>query len=110
MAKDYEAFRHDLVSLLPRLRRFAITLAEGQEAAEDLLQSAAERALRRWKAFDDANQLDAWMFKAMQNIRRETRRYAADHPTAPIDGLEFTGVDGREVIGWRQDLQLALAQ
>ena len=35
----------DLVAMLPRLRRYALTLCKSRELADDLVQGACERAL-----------------------------------------------------------------
>nr|WP_306673724.1 sigma-70 family RNA polymerase sigma factor [Tahibacter caeni] len=46
---------------MPRLHRFARSLA-GDDGADDLLQSALERALRRWDSRREEGDLQAWLF------------------------------------------------
>ncbi|RVN15818.1 RNA polymerase sigma factor, partial [Sinorhizobium meliloti] len=46
-AAEMKDFRRDLVSLLPKLRRFAITLARNANDADDLVQEVCERAIAR---------------------------------------------------------------
>src|SRR5580658_8249855 len=56
-----------IVTLLPRLRRFARNLTRDPHDADDVVQMAVERALARsdqWRA--DAR-LDSWMFKIVRN-------------------------------------------
>ena len=109
MTKDSPAFRRELVSLLPRLRRFAVALAGGRDAAEDLLQSAIERALLRSESFDNCRRLDSWVFKIMQNIWFDMRRAAAAGPIYTDEIFETLGEDGRDVVASREDLRLASA-
>lgn len=100
-------FRQELVALLPRLRRFARALTGGRDAAEDLLQSAVERALVRCESFDADRRLDSWMFKLMQNLWFDMRRSNALDPVCSDENLDALGEDGREIVETREDLRLA---
>ena len=62
-----DTVRRDLAALLPRLRRFGRTLAPRREDADDLVQIAVERALRRADQWQPGTRLDSWMFRIMQN-------------------------------------------
>ena len=107
MTKDDLAFRQELVSLLPRLRRFALALAGQRELAEDLLHSAVERALRNWGTFQTGRRLDSWMFKIMQNHWIDTRRTQASMKLEVLDDLDPPGEDGREVTENRDEIRVA---
>lgn len=110
MRKDDLAFRKELVSLLPRLRRFAVALAGQRELAEDLLQSAVERALRNWGTFQTGRRLDSWMFKIMQNQWIDMRRADASAPTSSaIEGFDPAGEDGRRIVEARDEVRVARA-
>jgi RNA polymerase sigma-70 factor (ECF subfamily) len=102
---DQIAFRNELVSLLPRLRRFALALAGNRDAAEDLLQSAVERGLRKWGTYEKGRSLSSWMFKLMQNIWFDMRRSAAAGPSYPGELPDSVGEDGRELVEARDELQ-----
>lgn len=54
--------------MLPRLRRFARALARDVDAADDLVQAALERALRRRETWREGTRLDSWMFTLMRNL------------------------------------------
>lgn len=56
-----------LCELLPRLRRFARTLARHPADADDLLQVALERALSRAGQWRRDTRLDAWVFGIVRN-------------------------------------------
>jgi len=61
-------FRHRLSEMLPRLSRFALGLTRSRAEADDLIQSACERALNRIEQWDPGTRLDSWMFRIMQTI------------------------------------------
>ena len=55
--------RHDMIALIPRLRRFARALAGSTDDADDLVQGACERALRAIDSWEPGTRLDSWMFR-----------------------------------------------
>jgi len=57
----------ELVTLLPRLRRFARALARNPDDADDLLQLAIERALTRAEQLRSDAPLANWMFGIVRN-------------------------------------------
>lgn len=67
MSGQSEEFRVRLVELLPRLRRFALSLTGNQNEADDLVQDACERALRHADTFQQGRRLESWVFGIMQN-------------------------------------------
>ena len=74
-----DTLQHELVVLLPRLRRFARLLARQREDADDLVQAALERALRHAQQWQAGTRLDSWMFRIMKNawideVRARQRR------------------------------------
>jgi RNA polymerase sigma-70 factor (ECF subfamily) len=95
-----DAFTEDLVALLPRLRRFALSLARRGDVADDLVQVTAERALAARDRFDPATRMDSWCFRILRNawldgIRRDrSRGTAVDIADAPeageLDGVAIT--------------------
>lgn len=56
-----------IVQLLPRLRRFARSLANSAQDADDLVQLAIERALSRSEQLHPQGQLSSWMFGILRN-------------------------------------------
>ncbi|MBR2655306.1 MAG: sigma-70 family RNA polymerase sigma factor [Loktanella sp.] len=88
--------RHDLIALLPRLRRFARGLAGAADQADDLVQASVEKALRNLDGFTTGTRMDAWMFRIIRNTwidtvraRRDTVDYDAEAANTII------GSDGR---------------
>jgi len=75
--------RNDIVALLPRLFRFAHALTGSKQEAEDVVQTACERALTRLDQFTPGTRLDSWMFRIVRTVaidrgRRERRSVAVD--------------------------------
>lgn len=58
-----EALRKQIVGLLPRLRRFATSLAKDTDQADDLVQAACERALKRLDQLREGSRLDSWLYR-----------------------------------------------
>lgn len=89
--------REDLLAGLPRLRRFARSLAGSTADADDLLQSTVERALSR--GVPDGIDVMRWMFKVCKNLyidemrSRQVRERAAARPEL----AEGTAVSGEAV-------------
>lgn len=65
---DLTRFRKDLVQLLPRLRRFALTLCGQAADADDLVQMACERAILKSGQWVPGTRLDSWVFTMTRNL------------------------------------------
>ena len=87
----------DLISALPRLRRYARVLTGDFALADDLVQDTLARAWekrRLWKAGSD---LRAWLFTIMHNVyvnqrsmrRRESAESSLDAEQGPLAGWEI---------------------
>ncbi len=100
-------FSDQLVAVLPRLRRFARGLARSATEADDLVQSACERALAREHQYQEGTRFDSWMFRFVQmiwidqlrarNVRKERGEIAEERV-------------GREEPVRRVEARLALAE
>ena len=82
-----------IVTLLPRLRRFARNLTRNPYDADDVVQIALERALLRLDQWRSDARLDSWLFKIVRNawideVRSRGRR----------DKL-FVGAEAGEAVG-----------
>ncbi|MGO4133377.1 RNA polymerase sigma factor [Rhizobium brockwellii] len=54
--------RRDLVGLLPRLRRFAITLAGEVAVADELVQAVCQRAIAKGHQWSGEGRLESWIY------------------------------------------------
>lgn len=74
-----EQIRDQIVSLLPRLRRLARTLAHHPQDADDLVQISIERALLHFEQWRPESRFESWMFGILRNawideVRSRQRR------------------------------------
>jgi RNA polymerase sigma-70 factor (ECF subfamily) len=78
-SENPQDIHEQIVTLLPRLRRFARNLARNPHDADDVVQIAVERALARSDQWRSDARLDSWMFKIVRNawideVRSRARR------------------------------------
>src|SRR3546814_13614894 len=100
METPVQAFERELLTLLPRLRRFARSLARDAADADDLCQAALERALKAKDQWQAGTRLDAWMMRITRNcwideMRARTRRAQT---FAPEEAGAAVGTRGHEDI------------
>ena len=106
------AFRQALCERLPRLRRYARTLAATVHDADDLLQLALERALARAGQWDPAQPLDPWLYRIVRNawideIRARRRSQEVFAPEEYGERVGETPLDGQLT---RMSVQAAMAR
>lgn len=93
-----QAFERELLTLLPRLRRFARSLARDAADADDLVQVALERALKARHQWQPGTRLDAWTMRIMRNCWIDEARSRARRAQtfAPEEAGEHVGIEPRE--------------
>jgi RNA polymerase sigma-70 factor (ECF subfamily) len=69
-----DQFRSDLVHLVPKLRRFALSLSGNRQDADDLVQAACEKALRNSEQFRPGTRMESWMYRIIQTLWIDDRR------------------------------------
>ena len=108
------AFRQQLLGAIPRLRRYARSLVFDASAADDLVQTALERALAHWHQFDQGRDILVWTLSIAHNAFMDERRREARLPRVePQEGwpdAEDRLAAPPEDIGLRLDLVAALQQ
>jgi RNA polymerase sigma-70 factor (ECF subfamily) len=72
-------FDRELRAHWPRLRRFAFALSRNPADADDLVQSAAERAMRSAGQWQAGTRFDSWMFRITRNLWIDTVRARGRH-------------------------------
>ena len=108
------AFRRQLLDAMPRLRRYARTLAFDSAVADDLTQQALERALSHWHQFDQQRNMAVWLLSIAHNahldaLRRDSRMAVTDPAELERSQDERGGDPGTDV-GLQLDLRAALAR
>lgn len=105
------AFRQQLLGAIPRLRRYARSLVFDASAADDLVQTALERALAHWHQFDQRRDILVWTLSIAHNAYMDDRRRHARLPLAdPGTALEERHAAHNPDIGLQLDLVAALKQ
>ena len=79
-------FKEELVALLPRMRRFALSLTSNMDAADDLVQAACLKALSRRRQWRRGSRLDSWMFTIIHHLMIDgTRSMRVRKPHIPLE-------------------------
>lgn len=112
MVNAPDLFRQQLLAAIPRLRRYARTLVFEAMQADDLVQTALERALTHWHQFDQRRDLVVWLLSIAHNAhldhhRREARLCIVD-PQALAEVQDAGAKGGGIDVGLRLDLVAAL--
>jgi RNA polymerase sigma-70 factor (ECF subfamily) len=112
MSPPVEAIRDQLVTLLPRLRRFARALTRNVDDADDLVQVAVERGLLHLDQLRPGTRLDSWMFGIVRNawIDETRSRRRRDRLLAPEELGEQVADSSSEAPLQRLSIEAALAR
>lgn len=106
-----DEIRERMVTVLPRLRRFAYALTGSAEQGDDLVQDACLRALSRIDQWQPGTRLDSWMYRIAQNIWLD--RVRANKVRGEVVDVEvaegIVGSDGRDVAESELTLQAVAA-
>jgi RNA polymerase sigma-70 factor (ECF subfamily) len=84
MTNGTEEIGERIVGLLPRLRRFARSLSRNQHDADDLVQSAVERAWKNSGQLRPGANLASWMFGIMRNAWVDNLRAGRRRGEVPL--------------------------
>lgn len=68
------AFRQQLLTTIPRLRRYARSIVFDASTADDLVQTTLERALAHWHQFDQRRDILVWAISIAHNACMDERR------------------------------------
>jgi RNA polymerase sigma-70 factor (ECF subfamily) len=101
-----QAFERELLTLLPRLRRFGRALARDAADADDLVQAALERALKARDQWQPGTKLDAWMMRIVRNcwIDEMRRRARRARTFLPAEEGEAVGSEAHREVEIRAEL------
>jgi RNA polymerase sigma-70 factor (ECF subfamily) len=109
-----DCFRQQLLDAVPRLRRYARSLVFDTGSADDLVQTALERALSHWHQFDQRRDMLVWLLSIAHNAfldqRRRDSRLSIVDPAVADAQLDAQRADPGVDVGLRMDLMAALAR
>lgn len=79
---DSQTLKAELVTAIPNLRAFAVSLSGNPDRADDLVQETLVKAWASLASFSEGTNLTAWLFTILRNIYysefRKRRREAPD--------------------------------
>ena len=106
-----EAFKRDLIKLIPHLRAFARGLCGNSAAADDLVQDSVLKAWAARASFHMGTNMKAWVFMILRNhFYSQKRRSWRQTPLDPeVAERTLVAVDDPEAIVALDELRLALA-
>ena len=93
--------RDEIISHLPQLRAFAISLTRNSSTADDLVQDTIVKAWRKFDHYEPDTNLQAWLFTILRNtFYSDLRKAKREHMSAEdVDtDLVATGDHGDERI------------
>jgi RNA polymerase sigma-70 factor (ECF subfamily) len=111
-SQNDEAFKRELINLIPHLRAFARTLAGDPAAADDLAQDAMLKAWDARASFQMGTNMKAWTFMILRNQFYSEKRRAWRQTQLDQEAAERTliAVDDPEAPVALDELRLGLAQ
>jgi RNA polymerase sigma-70 factor (ECF subfamily) len=97
--------KENLVTILPKLQRFARALAGSRDAGDDLVQQACERFLRKPETSDGIVSLESWMYRVIHNAWIDEKRSMRTRLSEPLEAdAEFVGENGEHTVAVRSTL------
>jgi RNA polymerase sigma-70 factor, ECF subfamily len=76
-----------VIEHLPRALRFARRLTGDANTAEDVVQEALCRVLKRWRSYRGEASFSTWMLQIVVNVDRDRRRGQRSFAAVPSEGL-----------------------
>ena len=76
------SFKSELLKVLPKARRFALTLVRDPSDADDLVQTAVEKALKNSEDFKKGTNMGAWLNTIIRNTFYDVQK---SHAVAKTD-------------------------
>jgi RNA polymerase sigma-70 factor (ECF subfamily) len=107
MTAPLDQVRASIISLLPRLRRFARTITRNHDDADDLVQMAVERGLERYEQWRPQSGFEGWMFGIVRTAWIDELRARQRHRVHPPADEDENGAIG-ESEGEKLLIQTAL--
>lgn len=69
-----KALRDEMITHLPAMRAFAISLTRSRAAADDAVQDAVIKALTNFDKFEPGTNMRAWLFTILRNTYYSSKR------------------------------------
>jgi RNA polymerase sigma-70 factor, ECF subfamily len=96
LGKNGGTVKEKLLSILPKMQRFAHTLTGSRDDADNLVQRACERFLRNPETPDKVARLENWMYRVIHNAWIDERRSMPTKYPNPLEADGEFAAKGRE--------------
>jgi RNA polymerase sigma-70 factor (ECF subfamily) len=96
--------QHAIIDQIPDLRRFARSLTRSDDAAEELVQAACERALRGRHSLAAVEQPSKWMRIIIRNICIDEKRSSRAKLSVPLEDDHVAAEDTERTVIARSTL------
>lgn len=104
-------FGAEIVTAMPALRRYALSLCRSNDGADDLVQETMLKAWTQQARFEPGSNLNAWLFTILRNSflnqTRKTRREVQD--VDGIHGARLSSAPAHDAALDLRDFRAALA-
>ena len=90
--------QHPIIALMPDLRRFARSLTNSADAADDLVQTAYERALSRQGSLAAIEQPRSWMRSVIRNLWVDEKRSSRDRLSVALEDEHIAAEDTERAV------------
>lgn len=80
--------RRDLVGLLPKLRRFAVTLTGDLTDADELVQAVCQRGIAKFHLWNGTGKLESWLYTMARHQWVDEARRHKLRPAAKGNAVE----------------------
>jgi RNA polymerase sigma-70 factor, ECF subfamily len=90
--------RRDLVALLPRLRRFALTLTGDAVAADALVQDVCARAVQKSHHWKGKGRIESWLFSLIRTAWSEEPKKRGDQENDLAFSADTHGAAARTLL------------
>lgn len=92
-----DTFEQELVTLIPGLRRFALSLTQSESDRDDLVQTALERAMERRHQRQNTHSLKGWVYSILHSIwKNELRSRAVRRGNGLVDAASLCDPSGSQ--------------
>jgi RNA polymerase sigma-70 factor (ECF subfamily) len=95
-ALDLQDVHHTIIDLMPDLQRFARSLTRSADAADDLVQTACERALLTPQFPVTIEKPATWMRTVIWNLWIDQKRSSRNRLSTPLEDAEHVGIEDAE--------------
>ena len=102
-----EQIREQMIGLIPRLRRFALTLTSNDADADDLVQSTFLKGIENLDKWQVGSRLDSWLYRIAQNIWLNTIRHQKVKSSYAKDQVfvQDSVIDGEDAVIQKSELK-----